>query len=158
MIFVTVGTHEQPFNRLIECMDKWAKCHDEKVIMQIGYSTYIPEYATYKKLFSYQEMNRLINEARLIITHGGPSSFISSLEIGKKPIVIPRKKEFSEHVNNHQLKFCLEVEKRLKNIIVVENIDDLFDEIENYKECEIANQSNNAAFCEKLQKIVKEMF
>lgn len=22
MIFVTVGTHEQPFNRLVECIDK----------------------------------------------------------------------------------------------------------------------------------------
>ena len=34
MIFVTVGTHEQPFNRLVEYMDKWAESHDEKVIMQ----------------------------------------------------------------------------------------------------------------------------
>ena len=25
MIFVTVGTHEQQFNRLVQYMDKWAK-------------------------------------------------------------------------------------------------------------------------------------
>ena len=32
MIFVTVGTHEQPFNRLVEYMDKWAGEHDEEVV------------------------------------------------------------------------------------------------------------------------------
>lgn len=31
VIFVTVGTHEQQFNRLVEYMDKWAADHDEKV-------------------------------------------------------------------------------------------------------------------------------
>lgn len=29
MIFVTVGTHEQQFNRLVEYMDKWAGEHEE---------------------------------------------------------------------------------------------------------------------------------
>lgn len=33
MIFVTVGTHEQQFNRLVEYMDMWAENHDEKVII-----------------------------------------------------------------------------------------------------------------------------
>ena len=40
MIFVTVGTHEQPFNRLVKYMDEWAAEHDEAVIIQTGYSTY----------------------------------------------------------------------------------------------------------------------
>lgn len=46
MIFVTVGTHEQPFNRLVEYMDrlKENKIIEEDVIIQIGYSTYEPQY------------------------------------------------------------------------------------------------------------------
>ena len=42
MIFVTVGTHEQPFNRLIECIDNLKKdgVIQEDVIIQTGYSTY----------------------------------------------------------------------------------------------------------------------
>lgn len=36
MIFVTVGTHEQQFNRLVEYMDKWAIKNDEEVVIQIG--------------------------------------------------------------------------------------------------------------------------
>ena len=46
MIFVTVGTHEQPFNRLIRKIDELKRdgIIKEEVIMQIGYSTYEPKY------------------------------------------------------------------------------------------------------------------
>ena len=90
MIFVTVGTHEQQFNRLVEYMDKWAAEHDEKVVMQTGYSTYEPKHCEWDKLFPYQKMVEMVNEARVVITHGGPSSFIMPLQIGKTPIVVPR--------------------------------------------------------------------
>ena len=53
MIFVTVGTHEQPFNRLIEGVDILKKDNiiQEPVVIQTGYSTYEPKYCTWGKLF-----------------------------------------------------------------------------------------------------------
>ena len=39
MIFVTVGTHEQQFDRLVEYMDYWAGEHTEDVIIQTGFSS-----------------------------------------------------------------------------------------------------------------------
>ena len=44
MIFVTVGTHEQPFNRLIKKIDELKKngIIQEEVIIQTGFSTYEP--------------------------------------------------------------------------------------------------------------------
>lgn len=52
MIFVTVGTHEQPFNRLVKAIDKLKKdgVITEDVIMQTGYSTYEPKYCKWDKL------------------------------------------------------------------------------------------------------------
>ena len=46
MIFVTVGTHEQPFNRLIQKIDELRKDNkiQEEVIIQTGFSTYEPKY------------------------------------------------------------------------------------------------------------------
>ena len=43
MIFVTVGTHEQPFNRLVEKMDSLVAegVIREPVMIQTGYSTYL---------------------------------------------------------------------------------------------------------------------
>lgn len=162
MIFVTVGTHEQQFNRLVECIDLWAKNKDEKVIIQTGYSTYFPKFCVWKKLFAYGEMLKHYKEARIIITHGGPSSFIVPLQLGKIPIVFPRKKEFDEHVNDHQVFFCRKVAERFGSIIEVEDTDQLLYFLDNYDEV-IKNKkleyiSNSSVFCKKLDDIIKKLF
>lgn len=163
MIFVTVGTHEQPFNRLVKYVDalKDSGVIDEEVIIQTGFSTYEPKCCTWQKLYPYQQMVKLVEDARIVITHGGPSSFIMPLQIGKTPIVVPRQKQFDEHVNDHQVNFCKQVAERNGNILVVEDIDNLKDTILNYKNI-IASmstelKSNNAAFNEEFGKIVDEI-
>ena len=60
-------------------------------------------------------MQENIKKARIVITHGGPASFLDPLKYGKIPVVVPRKKEFNEHVNNHQLEFSRQVKKRMKD-------------------------------------------
>ena len=164
MIFVTVGTHEQPFNRLIECIDNLKRdgIITEEVIMQTGYSTYEPQSCTWQKLYPYQEMLRLVEQARIVITHGGPSSFIMPLQIGKIPIVVPRKHEFNEHVNDHQVAFAKAVAERMGTIIVVDDIKQLADIIQNYNSIIKGKQrkikSNNIRFNEKLDRIASDMF
>lgn len=134
MIFVTVGTHEQPFNRLIRKIDELKRdgIIKEEVIMQIGYSTYEPKYCRWSKLLPYSEMVKNVKDARIVITHGGPASFIMPLQIGKVPIVVPRQKEFDEHVNNHQVDFSKAVEDRMGIIITVTDINKLEEMITNY--------------------------
>jgi UDP-N-acetylglucosamine transferase subunit ALG13 len=164
MIFVTVGTHEQQFNRLIEEVDrlKGEGIIDDEVIMQTGYSTYEPKYCEYKKLLAYNKMQKYIEQARIVITHGGPASFIAPLQIGKIPIVVPRQKQYDEHVNDHQLEFCRSVAQRMGNIIVVEEIGKLRENIVNYDFVVNSMPSdighNNAVFNEKMEKIVEEFF
>lgn len=164
MIFVTVGTHEQPFNRLVECIDKLKKDGNiqEEVIIQTGYSTYEPQYCRWQRLFPYQEMLELVEEARIIITHGGPSSFIMPLQIGKTPIVVPRRHEYNEHVNDHQVAFTKAVAERMGTIIVVEDMEQLGKTIAGYENIisgmKNGLKSNNELFNEELEKIVNEMF
>lgn len=161
MIFVTVGTHEQPFNRLVEYMDKWSYEHDEKVVIQTGFSTYEPKKAIWSKLYPYKRMIEFVDEARIVITHGGPSSFIMPLQIGKIPIVVPRKHEFNEHVNDHQVAFSNAVAERQGNIIVVEDVEKLEEVLENYDEIvagmKNGHTSNNERFCKEFSNIVDEM-
>lgn len=164
MIFVTVGTHEQPFNRLIEYIDKLKEQNviDDNIIMQTGYSTYEPKFCEWSKLYPYQKMVELVEKADIVITHGGPSSFIMPLQVGKVPIVVPRQLQFNEHVNNHQVEFSKAVAERQGNIIVVENIDDLKKIILNYKNIiksmPAEMKSNNARFNSELEKIVEDVF
>lgn len=164
MIFITVGTHEQPFNRLIEYVDKLKrnKIISEDIVIQTGFSTYEPKYCNWKKIYSYSEMIKYVNEAKIIITHGGPSSFIMPLQVGKIPVVVPRQKKYNEHVNDHQVDFANAVAKRNGNILVVNNIEDLKDTILNYDEIvkNMTNKmkSNNDYFNKNLEKIVEDLF
>ena len=156
MIFVTVGTHEQPFNRLIRKIDELKRdgIIKEEVIMQIGYSTYEPKYCRWSKLLPYSEMVKNVKDARIVITHGGPASFIMPLQIGKVPIVVPRQKEFDEHVNNHQVDFSKAVEDRMGIIITVTDINKLEEMITNYnnyiKKMNQGINSNNKKFNDSL--------
>lgn len=164
MIFVTVGTHEQQFNRLMKEVDrlKGENIIKEDVIMQIGYSTYEPKFCKWNKMISYEEMNENIEKARIVITHGGPASFLAPLQIGKIPIVVPRQKKFGEHVNDHQLEFCRIVAQRNQNIIVVENVKNLENIIGEYNDVilELSGvlDDNNMRFNKNIDCIVSEMF
>ncbi len=160
MIFVTVGTHEQPFNRLVKKVDDLVANKDinEEVIIQTGFSTYIPRHCEYYKMMSFDEMQEALKNARIVITHGGPSSFIEALQFGKVPIVVPRQEKFNEHVNNHQVDFTKLIAKRMNNIIPVYDINDLGQTIDNYdqiaKTKNAGESSNNKQFNQKLEKIV----
>lgn len=164
MIFVTVGTHEQQFNRLVRAMDELREngSLDEDIIIQTGYSTYEPRFCKWNRLFSYQDMFRLVAESRIVVTHGGPSSFIMPLQIGKVPIVVPRQKQFEEHVNDHQMEFCRAVAARMENIIVIEDIKTLSYNICNYevlvRKMRGRVQSSNAMFNRKFEEVIKEIF
>lgn len=163
MIFVTVGTHEQPFNRLVKAVDELKRdgIIAEDVIIQTGFSTYEPEYCQWSKLIPYQQMVKNVEDARIVITHGGPASFIMPLQIGKTPIVVPRQHQFGEHVNDHQVEFARNVAERMGTIIPVEDISKLGKIITNYDKI-VAGMghgmsSNNEKFCIELEQIVKEL-
>lgn len=163
MIFVTVGTHEQQFNRLIECIDNLKRdgIIKEDVIMQTGFSTYEPKYCKWSKLVPYKQMVQNVADARIIITHGGPASFIMPLQIGKTPIVVPRQKKFDEHVNDHQVDFAKAVAERMGTIIPVYDIKKLQEIVQNYdsfvKSMGKKITSNNARFNNEFEKIVASM-
>lgn len=163
MIFLTVGTHEQQFNRLIKCIDELVRegVIKEEVIMQIGYSTYEPKYCKWFSLIPYADMETYISKARLIITHGGPATFIMPLQKGKIPIVVPRQYEFNEHVNDHQLEFVKIISKRMKNIIPVYDIKDMENIVKNYSKTvdsmKLNGCNNNINFNNKLSEIINSM-
>lgn len=164
MIFVTVGTHEQPFDRLIKELDTLIekKVITEKVIAQIGYCNYKPKNIEWYKFLSYQEMHNFTKEARVVITHGGPASFILPLQYNKIPIVVPRKAEFNEHINNHQVEFVKLIERKLNNLIPIYNVEDLGKKIRNYNK--ITNLmsersfSNNKNFNKQFKNVIDDLF
>lgn len=105
MILVLLGTQNNSFHRLLEEIQKNIDNGNikEEVVVQKGYTKFESESMTLYKQLPLDEIKKLTQKADLIITHGGVGSIITSIEMGKKVIAVPRLKKYNEHVNDHQL-------------------------------------------------------
>lgn len=125
MIFVTVGTHYQGFDRLIKKVDEIAGKIDEKVIAQIGSTKFLPKNMTYFKFIKDEKkLSELHRDARIIISHAGAGTLFTIFNNGKPVVIVPRLKIFNEVIDDHQLELS-EVLKNEKKAVVVYNIDNL---------------------------------
>jgi len=126
LIFVTVGTHEQGFERMVRKMDELVKGKkiNEKVIIQTGCTTYKPKACKWFKFISPQQFEQICKKSNLIITHAGVGSIMTALKFSKTAIVVPRLKKFGEHRDDHQLQITKELEKQGK-VLAVYDITDL---------------------------------
>lgn len=162
MIFVTVGTHEQSFNRLVEKVDMLIQDNiiTDEVVMQIGYSSYLPRFCETKEIIAYNEMQDLIKKSDIIICHGGPSTYMEALSLEKKVIVVPRLRQFGEHVNNHQLEFLEKINKIGFNIPYITDINLLGVEIQkSIRNLKVNHfESNNEIFKEELTEVINSLW
>jgi UDP-N-acetylglucosamine transferase subunit ALG13 len=101
MIFLTVGTNEAPFDRLLRVFA--SNPPDEELVAQCGPSRICPPRATCVDYLPYDELVAMIRHARLVITHCGVGSIMTALANGKRPIVVPRLRRFGEAVDDHQV-------------------------------------------------------
>jgi UDP-N-acetylglucosamine transferase subunit ALG13 len=116
MIVVSLGTIPYPFNRALA----WVKALIEKgsiaesVFIQYGTSdiSSLLEYplVTADAILDSKELTRLIDKARLVISHAGQGSTRLLAARGCSFILLPRLKIHGEHVDDHQLGFAQAVE------------------------------------------------
>lgn len=126
-IFVTVGNHPSPFNRLIRKIDQISKSSEHTFFIQTGKSDYHPINVNFIEFMDSDEMkNRLIN-ADIIITHGGWGTIEECLELGKKVIAVPRIMGIEHFHSQDDIVIALE---KSGNILGVYDINKLEEAIE----------------------------
>ena len=130
MILVLLGTQKNSFNRLLQAIEELIEngIIKERVLVQAGYTKYKTDKMKIFDMISSEELDNLIDEANIVITHGGVGSIIRALKKKKKVIAVPRLHKFSEHVNDHQRQI-VEVFRSKNYIIGVQNLEDLGDAI-----------------------------
>lgn len=107
LVLATVGTDHHRFDRLVRWVDSWARSalDDVECFVQTGTSDR-PETAAWDPYLSRHQLCDLMSTAVAVVCHGGPATIIDSRKAGVKPIVIPRRRSFDEHVDDHQLLFA----------------------------------------------------
>lgn len=102
MIFVSVGTNEARFDRLLQAVAELPRT--EEIVVQHGHSTPIGGNGlALADFLSFEQMNETMARARAVVTHAGVGSVLVALANGKRPVVVPRLKAFGEAVDDHQL-------------------------------------------------------
>jgi len=114
LIFVTVGNAIQGFDRLMKEIDilRGTGFLEGEMLVQFGHSSFLPRECTCFPLVERDEFPKYVAEATLVITHAGAGSIGQCLRLGKKPVVVPRRKTYGEIVNDHQVELVRELEAR----------------------------------------------
>ena len=124
MILVTLGTQKENFKRLLDYIEN---SHiKEKIVVQAGYTKYESKKMKLFDFITYEEMQKLIDEASLVITHGGTGSILMPLKAGKKVIAVPRLAKYLEHVDDHQCQI-VDVFSESGYILACNDGDNLYD-------------------------------
>jgi len=106
LVLVVVGTDHHPFDRVVDWADDWAATHpDARVLVQYGTSR-PPTTAEGHDLLPVDELTTLMSEATVVVCHGGPGTIMGAREAGHVPIVVPRRSDLGEHVDDHQVRFA----------------------------------------------------
>ena len=113
MIFVTLGTQDKSFKRLLEAIDKQIDLGNikDKIVVQAGYTKYNSNNMEIFDYISMEKFNDLMKACDILITHGGVGSINEGLKNNKKIIACARLKKFGEHTNDHQKEIIEEFSK-----------------------------------------------
>ncbi len=112
MIYVTLGTMFLDFERLVRKMDAIAEKTGERVVVQLGLSTTIPQHCEHFDFKSHEEVLEIQQEARLLVGHAGIGVTLDALRVRRPFILVPRLKKFNEHLNDHQVDIAEAVARR----------------------------------------------
>jgi UDP-N-acetylglucosamine transferase subunit ALG13 len=126
VIFVTVGTHQQPFDRLLGGLAPLAELDDLVVQHGNGRAPAAADVAI--PFLGPSELVAYMERARVVVSHGGVGSILVARRAGHIPVVVPRRHVHGEHVDDHQLEVVRCLEHR-GEVVAVHDVERLADAV-----------------------------
>lgn len=105
MIFATVGTDHHHFDRVLAWVAAYVSDHEGvSATVQHG-STAPPSGVEAFPMLDVDSLTSTLRRSDVVVCHGGPGSIMEARATGHVPIVVPRERQFGEHVDDHQVRF-----------------------------------------------------
>lgn len=159
MIFITLGTQDKPFNRLLEAVQREIDNGNikDKVVVQAGYTKFKSKDMEIFDLIPMDEFDKLMNKCDLLITHGGVGSIVGGLNKNKVVIAAARLEKYGEHLNDHQLQIIDNFSKAgyILGLDNFENLGNLLEEAKVFKPKKY--KSNKEKFIKLIEKEIEEL-
>ncbi len=100
-VVVTVGTSRYGFPRLVNALRSTLPSSVE-VTWQIGSTPLDDPNIRAHNQMSQHDLAAAMRDADVVIAHAGVGTALEAMEAGHCPILVPRRMELGEHVDNHQ--------------------------------------------------------
>jgi UDP-N-acetylglucosamine transferase subunit ALG13 len=126
VIFVTVGTHHQPFERMLDGLDQ---LDGAELVVQYGPGVPPPGVARAEAFMPFEAMVECFRTAEKVVTHAGVGSILCARREGHTPLVVPRRHDLGEHVDEHQAELTRALEAR-GSVIAVWDVAQLAEQVE----------------------------
>lgn len=105
-IVVTLGTYKGvQFRRIVEALLRILP-EDAEVAWQTGYTPVGDLPIEGKEAIPERELSELMAAADVVVTHAGVGSALAAFEVGKCPLLVPRRAQYGEAVDDHQLQIA----------------------------------------------------
>lgn len=106
--FVSLGNATQPFPRLINAVLAVAPRLPRPILVQYGHTPFDgASDCSAEQFVGMDDFLRLTSEAELLILHAGAGSVIHAVQVGKVPVIMPRRAALGEHVDDHQQEMAI---------------------------------------------------
>jgi UDP-N-acetylglucosamine transferase subunit ALG13 len=105
-VFVSVGTDHHPFERLVGWAERWAAAHPEDTVVVQHGTTRAPTGVEHAELYRRDEMRAQLESADAVVISCGPGGVMDVRSTGRRPVVVARRADLGEHVDDHQQAFA----------------------------------------------------
>jgi UDP-N-acetylglucosamine--N-acetylmuramyl-(pentapeptide) pyrophosphoryl-undecaprenol N-acetylglucosamine transferase len=110
LIFATVGTHRQPFERMLDGLQGLPDPTD--VVVQYGCGRPPEGVGRAVAFMPFDEIQECLEAADKVVTHAGVGSILCARRAGHVPVVVPRLRALGEHVDDHQVELTRALAER----------------------------------------------
>lgn len=115
-VVVTLGTMKRyPFRRAVNAVRRVLEDvarPDVEVLWQVGDTPVEDLGIRGFDLIPAHELKAALNESDLVFAHAGIGSCLQILDSGRVPVLLPRRRAYGEHIDDHQLLIADELEGR----------------------------------------------
>ena len=158
-VFVTLGTREEPFIRLIRGVEELVEkgVIKEKVIIQAGHTKYHSIHVDMVDFVSPEKINELISTAKYVITQESAGIGTQCLKHRTKFIVMPRDYQYGELLAKSDMKEDLQYKlEEMGYTRVVNTTSELEEAIKNIDSLKIGFTFDNSMAIETLHEAVND--
>jgi UDP-N-acetylglucosamine transferase subunit ALG13 len=162
MILVSVGNAMQGFRRLLEAVDKLAGdgiFGGEAVVIQSGnIRDFLAVHCKQVKFLPMDQFTKMVQDANLVICHGGAGILYHTFHAGKWPVVMPRRKRYGEHVED-QLKLvrALAAEGRIIPAYEPEDLPGAIEECRRRQASGVRSEEKKSPMIDMVAKAIEEL-